>query len=402
MKNMSFVHIDLAEIAFKLGPVMKNNRISHWSSDGCFLGVTETNFLFSIFRDMKSLQVLSISYDDIEDDDHPIQQHDLNDDVMAECIPSLAVCTGMHDLILQGLKMRTKSCAVLRDIVPRMAALLTLGLGENLIDDNCVEVLIRGLAECKHLHSLRLGRNRIGDNGLELLSQGLPASVDTLDLDDNEVALAQQLPLLRFKELYLLGNSFSPGGPGVIAASLANPECRLQVLHLYNTGIGDEVMAVLAESLGNNDRLIRMALGEDNYITQTGWNALLNALCDTATINATHGSNHTLQFLENYGCDYFNVPQDVKMILQLNWCQDKSRVAAAKILQAHRHLDLKPLFDRKLDLLPHVVAWLERFADTRLDLKLMSIFDFVRSMPMEVVIGGANKKKGKKRSRNSL
>ena len=109
-----------------------------------------------------------------------------------------------------------------------------------------------------------------------------------------------------------------------------------------------------------------------------------------------------LQFLENYGCDYFNVPQDVKMILQLNWCQDKSRVAAAKILQAHRHLDLKPLFDRKLDLLPHVVAWLERFADTRLDLKLMSIFDFVRSMPMEVVIGVANKKKGKKRSHNSL
>jgi len=46
-------------------------------------------------------------------------------------------------------------------------------------------------------------------------------------------------------------------------------------------------------------------------------------------------------------------------MLELNSDQDKSYVAATKILQTHRHLDMKPLFDRKLDLLPHVLAWLE-------------------------------------------
>ena len=89
-------------------------------------------------------------------------------------------------------------------------------------------------------------------------------------------------------------------------------------------------------------------------------------------------------------------------MLELNCDRDKSRVAAKKILQTHRHLDMKPLLDRELDLLPHVVAWLERYAETRLDLKLSSIFEFVRAMPQEVVDMVAGKKKGKKRSRNRL
>ena len=87
-------------------------------------------------------------------------------------------------------------------------------------------------------------------------------------------------------------------------------------------------------------------------------------------------------------------------MLELNSDQDKSYVAATKILQTHRHLDMKPLFDRKLDLLPHVLAWIECFAESRLDLKLPSVFDFVRAMPMEVVSGVAGKKKGKKRMRS--
>ena len=89
------------------------------------------------------------------------------------------------------------------------------------------------------------------------------------------------------------------------------------------------------------------------------------------------------------------------MLLGLNYGQDKGCVAAAKILQAHRHLDMEPLFDRELKLLPHVVAWLERFAGSRLDHKLSSIYEFVRAMPQEAVDGVAGKKKGKKRGRDN-
>mmetsp|Transcript_22905 Transcript_22905/g.52572 ORF Transcript_22905/g.52572 Transcript_22905/m.52572 type:complete len:98 (-) Transcript_22905:590-883(-) len=75
------------------------------------------------------------------------------------------------------------------------------------------------------------------------------------------------------------------------------------------------------------------------------------------------------------------------MMLHLNEGMDESRVAASKILRSHRHLDMRPLFGWELGLLPYVVAWLEHFAKSRPDLKLSSIFEFVRAMPMKVAEG---------------
>ena len=387
---------DLTEIMHKLDPAIKNNNITHWSSDGCYLGDTEANHIFNTFRDMKGLEELSIKCDD-ED------EHDLNDGVMAGCLPSLAACTGLRKLELITLDLSTSSCAALNAVFPRMAALRQLDLCGNSIDHNCVEVLVNGLVNCKHLHGLNLSRNLIGYRGLEMLVRGLPASVDTLDISFNEITLARQLPLLRFEKLNLGGNALSLGGnvlslfgPRVIAASLANPECRLKELRL-GINRGDEGAAILAESLRNNQRLTKLCL--TGNITETGWNEFSSVLCNPASINATYGSNHKLQSL---GGGIFEpcTSQNVLMMLQLNCCQDKSRIAATKILQTHRHLDMKPFFDRKLVLLPHVVAWLDRFAESRLDLKLSSIHEFVRAMPMEVVDGVTGKKKGKKRRRN--
>jgi len=278
-----------------------------------------------------------------------------------------------------------------------MPALSQLDLGCNLIDDGGVEVLVRGLAECKHLQFVSLPFNRIGDNGLERLIQGLPASVDDLDLRENEIALARQLPLLRFPELNLWNNPLFLDGPRVIAESFANPACRLESLNLNRTNIGDEGAAILATSLKSNRRLREVYLTDSN-ITETGWNAFRAVLCDTTSINATHGSNHSFRYL---GGTNQSILQDVETLLELNHDQNKSRVAAKKILQTHHHLDMKPLFDRKLDLLPHVVAWLERFAESRLDHKLSTIYEFARAMPMDVVNGLVGKKDGKKRRRNS-
>ena len=313
---------------------------------------------------MTSLEVLIIR-NDLGGDDGS------NDDTMAGCIPSLAARTSMRKLQLCSQGLSINSCTALGSIFPRMASLQHLNLYANELDDNCVEVLVRGLAGCEQLHSLILSRNRVGDDGLDALIQGLPASVDTLVASDNEITLARQLSLLRFKDLYLLRNSLSPRGPRDIAESLANPECQLETLDLDNTDIGDEGAATLAEGLRNNQRLAHMSLGNNN-ITETGWNAFSSILCDTSSIKATHGSNHTLQSLGGYSGD---IPEDVDMMLQINSEEDKSRVAARKILWTHHHLDMRPLFDRRLDLLPCVVAWLERFAESRLALKMSSIFE---------------------------
>ncbi|EJK58556.1 hypothetical protein THAOC_21311 [Thalassiosira oceanica] len=311
VKKLRFDDADLTEFVDKLGPVVTNNDITNFFSDGSYLGVSEVNALFNTFSDMKSLEHLEISYDhyDIGDD----SDNDLDDDIMARCIPSLEACTCMQRLILKDMRMSSKSSAALSAIFPHMAGLQELDLTGNLFDGNCVQSLARGLVECRSLRTLNLSRNRIGDDGLAMLIQGLPTSIVSLDLSRNEI--------------------------------------------------------------------------------ETGWNAFLPFLCNPTSINATHGSNHILLCV-GYTA---NISRDVITMLRLNFGKDKSHVAAKKILQTHRHLDMRPLFDRELDLLPRVVAWLERFADSRPDLKLSSIFDFVRAMPMKVV-----GEKGKELRRNGL
>ena len=95
---------------------------------------------------------------------------------------------------------------------------------------------------------------------------------------------------------------------------------------------------------------------------------------------------------------YSKLSDDVEVMLALNSNQDKNLVAAEKILLSHRNLDVTPLIDEELGLLPFVIAWLERFALSRRVLKLSSIFQFVRTMPNEIVDGcmGTLKKKHKR------
>ena len=393
IQSLIFTCTELFGVIYKLIPAMNENNITRFYLDSCYLGVSDTKLLFNAFRGMKSLEELGIS--DQQDSDY-----DLDDDAMAECIPSLAACTCMQKLILRDLNICTNSCAAMSEICPRMAALLDLDLSGNSINDDCVQVLVRGLAECNQLLQLRLVSNIVTDNGLDLLIERLPASVRYLSVANNQITLARQLPLLRFHELDLSGNQLSLHGPRVIAASLANPECHLVTFWLHQTGIGDEGAAILAESLRSNRKLTYMLLSTiitSSRINETGWNAFSSILCDTTSINATYNSNHTLEELGTNPA----MPQEVITMLKFNFSKDKSLVAANKILQAHRHLDMQPLFGMKLDLLPHVVAWVERFAESRLDLKLSSFYQFVRAMPMDLVDGLLGTKKGKKRRRDN-
>ncbi|EJK77355.1 hypothetical protein THAOC_00818, partial [Thalassiosira oceanica] len=382
IKKMSFFGADLAEIIDKLDGAMKSNNFTHFVVKECHLGVPEATLLFNTFGDMNSLEELCI---DCEED-----FANLNDGDMAGCIPSLAACTGMRSLKLNYLNLSTNSCAALRGVLPRMATLRKLILCGNSLDDDCTRLLAQGLSDCKQIQLLDLTNNRISDNGLDVLIQRLPTSVDALYMAWNDITLARHVLLLRLRVLNIWGNTLCPGGTGVIAASLANPECHLESLIVYQCNIGDEGTATLADGLRHNQRLTDMSLGHNN-ITERGWNAFSSILCDASSINATYNSNHTL---ESLGYNGAQIPQDVKMMLDLNQGNDKSRVAASKILQAHRHLDMRPLFGRELGLLPYVIAWLDLFAKSRPDLKLSSIFEFVRAMPMKATDGVVGNVKG--------
>ncbi|EJK48639.1 hypothetical protein THAOC_32544, partial [Thalassiosira oceanica] len=206
IKKMHFAGTNLAEIIYKLGPAMKSNNFTQFFVEECHLGVPEATFLFNTFRDMNSLEELCIDCDDEEEG-----LANLNDGDMAGCIPSLAACTGMRSLKLNYLNLSTSSFAAMRGVFPRISALRELVLRRNSLDDDCTRLLAQGLSE-----ELNIGAN--------LLS----------------------------------------GGTGVIAASLANPECRLISLNLNGCNIGDEGTATLADGLSNNQRLTRMSLGHNN------------------------------------------------------------------------------------------------------------------------------------------
>ncbi|EJK45499.1 hypothetical protein THAOC_35884 [Thalassiosira oceanica] len=388
IKKMIFAGTNLAEIICKLDGAMESNNFTHFVVKECHLGVPEATFLFNTFRVANSLEELHIHSHSEEDD-----PANLNDGDMAGCIPSLAACSGMRSLTLNYLNLSTNSCAALRGVFPRMAALRKVVLHGNSLDDDCTTLLARGLSDCKQIQSLDLSDNRISDNGLDVLVQRLPASVEVLHMTWNDITLARHVRLLRLRVFNIEGNTLCPGGTGVIAASLANTECRLEDLHLYNCNIGDKGAATLAEGLRNNQRLTVMSLGGNN-ITERGLNPFLSILCDTSSINATYNSNHTLRSLGGYGVQ---IPQDVEVMLRLNKDKNKSRVATNKILRTHRHLDTRPLFGWELGLLPYVVAWLEHFAKSRPDLKLSSMFEFVRAMPMKVTDGAVGNATGKKR-----
>ena len=87
IKRLDFSHRnDLNGIMHKLEPAIKNNNITHWSTDGCYMGESEANRIFNAFHgEMKGMEELSIAFK-YED------ERDLNDGVMADCIPSLAAC----------------------------------------------------------------------------------------------------------------------------------------------------------------------------------------------------------------------------------------------------------------------------------------------------------------------
>ena len=114
IKEMDFTYVVLAEIMCKLGPVIKKHNITEWSLTRCYLGIPEVNHLFNAFRDMKSLEDLRVVHGGPNGEDLT----DLDDDVMAGCIPLLAACTAMRNLMLVDLNMGMKSSASLSATLP--------------------------------------------------------------------------------------------------------------------------------------------------------------------------------------------------------------------------------------------------------------------------------------------
>ena len=167
--------------------------------------------------------------------------------------------------------------------------------------------------------------------------------------------------------------SITSQGWHTLSTLLQNHNCTLTKLDIYgNTHIDDEAVLHFANALVNNTTLTVLNLDDNMRITERGWTALSNMLCDKSSIGATYSSNHTLRQLadeDEYELEWEEgvvmfIPSDLLSLLHLNMIMSKTEVARLKILFAHMlnddNINVEAFTDMELDELPSAISWLGR------------------------------------------
>ena len=262
----------------------------------------------------------------------------------------------------------------------------------NISDQELVDIII-ALSMHPRLEHLDLDGNRLGINGCKALATLLQHSateLEHLDISNNEIgddgmnALVPALKHCSHLQNWRLCNTISVTKKGwqQVASILEAPNSNLKELNIYGSTYDDEILAAFANSLANNHTLTALKLSDNPSITAKGWEAFSKLLCNTASVNTTFLSNHSLY-------DSVSNPT-VTPLLALNRRGDKKGVAMVKILLTHDDFDMMPFFEWEFKVLPLMINWFERASAITMPRnvepnigprKLSSIYQFVRGMP---------------------
>jgi len=176
-------------------------------------------------------------------------------------------------------------------------------------------------------------------------------------------------------------------------------------------GLDDESLLTIANALVGNSILCELLLDMCRGITEPGWSALTNVLCNKSSIDATYASNHTLQRVvsrarEESTCPIwrriysYEFPQDLRSVLQINRRGTKAQAAREKIIWYHMLKDdvvnVEAFLDMEQKELPSAISWLGRD-----DIGLSVLYKLCKSLPdlFESKMNMNNKKKRAKRKR---
>ena len=274
------------------------------------------------------------------------------------------------------------------------------------VTDSQSVTIIEALGGNAQLESIDIRGNDIGRVGCVALAKVFQletTNVQYLGLRNNSIddgGMEALMPVLaknsNLHELKLDGNtSITIRGFGALSSVLESPTSNLEDLHIGPENVCDEVLKMLASVLASNNTLKMLPLNS-NLITDEGWLALSQSLCNTSSINATYLSNHTLGNVVGGTHD-----SDLNSLVALNRSgYSKKQIAMMKILKYHDNFDMQPLFEWDFKVLPCMIKWFEKAAERpsyldkfRLpDLeamvqqrKLSAIYQFIRGMPLEFI-----------------
>ena len=259
--------------------------------------------------------------------------------------------TKLKKLDISGNDIGDIGTVALGNLLNGMSTLTTLEMSYSNITPQVWVSFFTSLQDSNlNLERLNLSHCDIDDEGIQILTT-LVSSMDSLKflcLDHNELV--------------------SPTGWQALLGFIQHPNFALEELTLGENNVDDDTLIPLTIALVNNKTLQRLyfeQLYDDDtgeyftLITERGWSALSNLLCNKTSIMDTYTSNHTLNYVY---CEYRS--DDLRLHLKLNENKDKVEVARQKILQTHLSSGdtskMQELLDMELEMMPSVMNWIGR------------------------------------------
>ena len=256
----------------------------------------------------------------------------------------------------------------------------------------------------------------------------LCTNLKAINLPDNNITDEQLLPMIEaikggcytsLEQLNLFGNRIGNAGCHALVTLLEHTNSSLQYLNLNSNQIGNEGATAIANSLANNTKLRQLYL-RSNPFDPSAAGIFCTVLCNTASVNDTYSSNHTLDNL--FLSDEEQEGQHAILLSplrRLNRGENKSHVAIKKILKYHPNIDMEPLFEwdaegeQTLKSLPYAIDWFGRAEEAVAGVeerddymieqkKLSAIFHFAKAMPLMCVPASHTKVDDRKRKRGIL
>ncbi|XP_051896729.1 NACHT, LRR and PYD domains-containing protein 3-like isoform X2 [Pristis pectinata] len=188
-----------------------------------------------------------------------------------------------------GLRLTPIDCAVLSHVIGLCDTIKHLDLQSCYIQCEGLQRLTPGLHKCQELG---LRKNELGDSGMKLVTAALKnpdCKIQKLWLDSNGLTascaddLTSALNMnCSLTELSLSGNELQDSGLKSLSGALRNPNCKIQHLCLWATGLTASCAEDLSSILKTNCTLTRLHLSE-NHMGDSGVkllsSALKNAVC---------------------------------------------------------------------------------------------------------------------------
>ena len=195
------------------------------------------------------------------------------------------------------------------------------------------------------LRDLNLGGNTVGDEQITPLVEAL----------DTMTSLAT---------LNLRCLDITPSGWITFFSLMLRPGCifeRLGELNIYDNDITDDVMISIANALVGNTSLMTLdCFGIQGNITEKGWSAISDVMCNKRSIRTISDSNHTF-------CNGLSLGGSplVNELQELNKGTNKAEVVRRKIVQYYflkgEGSNLHELIALDLEVLPHVIECFGRY-----------------------------------------